>query len=267
MRTRLVRVRRRGRSMWWAILFLLAALLLYIRVSMPTLGQLRESIGQQQSVSTGERVTREITVEALSVYLISFGAYDSAPSAQIEAARYVSRGAAGYVLTTDVRQVVGAGYDDREQAQTVCAQLQKREGIAASVIDLSAPQLRVRITAGSEQIAAFLAAEQTMRSAAQALGQLSFALDRQEATALQAGKVIQTHHKKVKDALEGMEAKCAGQSNVLFDPLTEMMRSMLAQMDKMQQETVMMALSSRLKYFYIDARVQQIEWMNDILNG
>ncbi len=263
MRTRLVRVRRRGRTLWWAILFLIAAMALYVRVSLPMLRQLRDG-ADMQTVGHGERVTREISIDALSAYLISFGVYDSTPSAQIEAARYVSRGAAGYVLEGESRQVIGSGYEEEEEARQVCAMLREREGIAASVVSLSAPAVTMRMTAGSAQIEAFLDAEQTVRACAPALLQLSFSVDRGEASAYQAGQVIRTHRGKVDDALQTLRAQCAEQPNAFFNDLMLLMEDMLSQMDKMQKETGVMALSSRLKYFYIDARVRQIRWMNDI---
>ncbi len=269
MRTRLVRVRRRPRAMWWAVLFLIAAMILYIRVSLPVLRQMRS--GEEEEVDTGARVTREVSIDALETHLISFGTYDAVPSAQIEAARYVSRGAAGYVLEASPgeqeKQIIGAGYDDKSEAQAVCAQLHKSEGIAASVVSLSAPQLTMRMTAGSAQIEAFLEAEQAVRSAALAVGQLSFSLDRGEATALQAGNVIKTHNDKVDGALKSLRAQSAQQSHEMFEGLERLMEDMLDQMKKMQQETGAMALSSRLKYCYIDARVRQIEWMNDLIGS
>ncbi len=250
--------------MWWAILFLIAAMALYIRVSLPMLRQMQNT-EDDDDVDTGARVTREVSIDALGTHLISFGAYDTAPSAQIEAARYVSRGAAGYVLEYNSgKQVIGAGYDDESEAQAVCAQLQKSEGIAASVISLSAPGVTMRMTAGSAQIDAFLAAEQAVRSAALAVGQLSFSLDRGEATAVQAGNVIKTHSDRVDGALKALRAQFARQSHEMFDGLEQLMEDMLEQMEKMQKETGAMALSSRLKYCYIDARVRQIEWMNDL---
>jgi hypothetical protein len=249
------------------MLFLILAMALYIRVSLPLLRQLHLSGGEARQSEHGERVTQEIAMEALKTCLISFGEYAGTPAAQVEAARYVSRGAAGYILEGERRQVIGSGYEDEEEARQVCAMLREREGIEASVIVLDAPAVTLRITAGALQIEAFLRAQQLLRGTAVELLQLSFAVDRAEASAIQAGSVIQSRQVRLSEALRELRAQCGEQPHALFDGLTEIMDDMLAQLEKMRKETDAMALSSRLKYFYIDACVRQIGWMNAMVQG
>jgi hypothetical protein len=120
------------------------------------------------------------------------------------------------------------------------------------------------MTAGSRQIEAFSQAQQLLRDSAETLMQLAFSLDRGEASAYQAGNIIRTHFQKLSAMCELLGAQYAGREDEVFFRLICMTEDMLAQMEKMQKETGIMALSSRLKYCYIDARVRQIEWMNDI---
>ncbi len=262
MRTRLVRVRRRPRGIVWAVIFLALAMGLYIRVSLPALYEMQ--LEAASAPERGERVTREVTIDRLQAYLISFGGYETRSSAKIEAARYVSRGAAGYILDDDRLYVIGAGYANREDAEKACAQLREREGMTCSVIAQDAPALTIRVTAGSEQIAAFLEAEETLRSTAGAIGQLAVSIDRGDATARQAIGVIQTHLRKVEAAEEALDRQMGDTKTPLFEGILTLLDDLEEQLEEMMEETGAMALSSRLKYAYIDFRVREIRLMNGL---
>ena len=263
MRTRLVRVRRRPWAVIWAVILLVLTAAVYIRVSLPALREIEaEAAG---AVSRGERVTREIIIEALEMHLISFGGYDGAASARVEAARYVPRGAAGYVLPLEKWEVIGAGYSRREEAEKVCAQLETAEGIACRVISIASPEAVLRMTAGSAQIAAFLEGEKTLRSVTDALGQLAFSVDRGEANVKQAGMVIESQRERAAKAAEELALQTEGSSNGVFLRLQTLLEELCAQTEQMLRESSGMALSSRLKYVYVDFKVREIEMLNDMV--
>ncbi len=262
MRTRMVRVRRKPRTVVWAVLLMLAAMALYIRVSLPMLNGMREQTAD--AVSRGERVTREIVIDALNVYLVSFGGYNVESGARVEAARYVSRGAAGYVLDDDQLEVIGAGYATREEAEKVCAQLRTEEGLNCKVIERSCPRVAMRITAGTGQIEAFVNAEQVLRSAASALGQLSFSIDRREATVDQAADVIRTQRDRAHETAKTLRAQSEGSDHPLFSGVAEILEEAEQQMQQMLEETSAMTLSSRLKFCHVDLRVREIDKINQL---
>ena len=262
MRTRMVRVRRRPKGMIWAVAFLALSMALYIRVSVPALRDMQAEA--DDAPEKGERVTREITIGGLEIHLVSFGGYELRNEAKVEAARYVSRGAAGYVLDSDRLYVIGAGYEEREAAEKVCVQLMASEGMSCAVVSLNAAPVSMRMTAGSEQIEAFLAAEELLRDTAIALGHLAVSIDRGDATAKQAAEVVRTHLTKTEAAQNRLDALQGGTKQPLFEQISELLGDMAGQMEEMLKETKAMALSSRLKYCHVDIMVREIELMNGL---
>ncbi len=262
MRTRLVRVRRRPKGVVWAAVFLVAAMALYIRVSLPALRKMQAE--ETSAAGHGSRVTREAVIDGLEVWMVSFGRYGGMSEAKVEAARYVPRGAAGYVLEDEGYSVIGAGYASETDAEKVCAQLTAAEGIGCAAESASASPVTLRMTAGSEQIAAFLEAEQTLRETAGALGKLAFSVDRGDADAEQAVEVIGTHLDHVKNAEKKLREQLADSESGIFGELLSMLGDMAGQMEEMRREKGAMAVSSRLKYCHVDFRVREIEWMNGI---
>lgn len=262
MRTKLVRVGRRPKTVIWAVIMLALAAAAYIRVSLPALCRMREE--SVEAVGTGERITREIVIEPLTAYLVSFGEYDVMSSARVEAARYVSRGAAGYVMQADKFEVIGAAYARKEDAEKVCEQLRAAENIECSVRSIGSPETTLRITAGSEQIAAFLTGEQTLRDSAEALGQLAFSIDRGEANAKQARMVIESHIRRVDDARKEINLQTEDSRNNMYQTLEKLLDELYEQMEEMLLETSGMALSSKLKYAYVDFRAREIEMLNNL---
>lgn len=258
MRTRLVRVRRRPRGLIWATVFLALAMALYIRVTLPALRNRPVEV----AVAHGERTTRRVTLDALSVWLVSFGRYGERSAAQAEAARYTSRGAAGYVAAGDDFRVIGAGYESQADAEKVCARLEAEEGIVCAAEQESAPETTLRITAGSGQIAAFLEAERTLRTAAGAIGQLAFSVDRGEVTADQAAEVLAMHRDSATLAAEQLAAQTGSAEAAAFSALNAMLEEMAAQIGDIMEETEAMALSGRLKHCHVEYRLREIEWLN-----
>lgn len=263
MRTRLVRVRRRRSGVRWALIFLMLSMAAYIRVSMPALRQMRTEGGD--TAETGERVTEEIAIEPLSVYLVSFGGYDVMNSAKVEAARYVPRGAAGYILKREKLYVIGAGYEKREDAEKACISLAAQEGLACAVIEAFSPQVEMRVTAGRRQIEAFVEAERALREGAGTLGMMGFAVDRGEATLMQAQEVVRTHLNRIRAAKAALDALNSQADNGLFSEIAGLLEETVLQMEEMLEEQKKMGLSSRLKYLYVDMRVREIEMMNALL--
>jgi len=262
MRTRLVRVRRRPRGVLWAVLFLVISMAAYIRVSAPALER-REDGGKEPEPA--ERVSEVIAIEPLSIYLVSFGGYDVMNSAKVEAARYVPRGAAGYVLKKEKLYVIGAGYERREEAEKACVSLAAQEGLACAVIDVFSPKVEMRMTAGRLQIEAFAEAEKALRSSALALGRLAFSVDQGDASLAQAQEVVQTHLEKITAAKDALEAQAQNTESGLFKGMGDLLDEMVGQMEQMLTAEKRMIISSRLKYLYVDVMVRETGMMNALL--
>ena len=133
-----VKVRReRPAAAAWALAVLLTALFVFL---------IARGAGTQSGEETPESAPRRayaLTFAPLETHLVQFGAYEDALSARIEAARYMPRGAAGYVLEGSLYRVIGAGYDSRQDAQGVCERLREEEGMEASVYSLSSGEVEL----------------------------------------------------------------------------------------------------------------------------
>ncbi|MBQ2955140.1 MAG: hypothetical protein IJE08_01635 [Clostridia bacterium] len=262
MRTRLVRVRRRPRGLIRAMVFLMIAMALYVRVSLPMLAGLR-SEGETRGAA-GERATRETALAKTGIFLVSFGGYDSVSQANVEAARYVSRGAAGYVLKKEKYYVIGAGYADEADAERACLHLSENESIKCAVIGLNAPEVRLRITAGSGQIEAFSAAEKLISESAVLLGQLSFSIDRGETSAKQAAEIVRTQLVRTEAAQRTLTDASGGKMHPVIGGYLELLADMNGRMKEIGGVADAMELSSRLKHFQIEFTVREIELMNGL---
>jgi len=262
MRTRLVRVRRKPRGVFWAMVMLAVSMAVYIRVSVP---MLREFGREETKTEPGERVTEEVSVEPLGIYLVSFGGYDVMNSAKVEAARYVPRGAAGYILKKEKLYVIGAGYAEKAEAEKACVYLAAQEGLACAVIEMYCPGVNMRMTAGSAQIEAFLDAEKTLRGCAQTMGQMAFAVDRGEASLSQAQEVVKTQRKKLEAAQKALLEAAGGTDSGVFRGIGTLLEEMLVQTGQMLEDEKTMGLSGRLKYCHIDMTVREIEMLNALM--
>ena len=258
MRTRMVRGRRRGGGLRWAAVLLCGAMAVYVRVSLPLLAEL----GKTENTSLQEiRCTRSVELTAVDVQLICFGKWTEQSTAQIEAGRYVPRGAAGYVLQ-DGREflVIGAMYENAVQADRVCTLLRESEGLDCTVRREYAAGLTLRMTAPEGQIEAFERGEAVLREAWRALGPLALALDRKEADRAQALAVVHTHRKRLEDARENLQ-KAGASGEALFAGLHDLMGTLIIQLEEVEDKNGVMSISAGLKYCSIDAALRQAEWM------
>lgn len=261
MRTKRVRVRRRrsGRMLWGlTLLMMLAALALHLwmpKAAEPIREEEISQVGAAAALqSADQRVTKEIEFPELRRFLIQFGVYDSLDNARVEAARYVERGAAGYLLYDGRYRVIGAAYDGREEAERVANRLKEQENIACYVYEISAPAVKLRVTAAPEQIAALIGAESALREQSLAFGRLAYQLDGSEADEAQAcleiGRCAQAIH-----AARMELAQVAGERiNQVTQQLLDGMERAEEQMAKLSsfQEQTRLDLSSKIKYNYIE---------------
>ena len=154
-----VQVRReRPTAAAWTVAMAVTMLFVYVL----TLGAARPVA--VESVSAAPRVTREIRLRALKMYCVSLGSWPDAGNARIEAAGFVSRGAAGFVREVDgVWHVLGAMYGDQRDARRVAKRLTESGEARAEVLCLEAGAVTLRVTAPERQIGAIAAADEKIR--------------------------------------------------------------------------------------------------------
>ena len=136
-----------------------------------------------ESMAAAPRVTKEIALDGLSGWAVSMATCESPEAARMQAAAWVSRGAAGCVRQLDgAWRALGALYDSRKEAERVAKRLSAEEGIPAEAIPLEAKGLTLRVTAPSAQIEAVAGADALLRQQGARLGEAALQLDRGELT-------------------------------------------------------------------------------------
>lgn len=270
MGTRLVRVKRqRPKGVVWAVSAMLIMLAVYLYTATPSMrvgygpkgdepvsasGQALAGGEAAQATEAPEQVTQEVQFEALDAYLIQFGAYDAADNARIEAARYVARGAAGYLLEDGKFRVIGAGYESREEAEKVKAQLEKEEGIDSYVYELKAGSVTLRVTATQPQIDALSAAERTLVEQNRAMGRLAYELDSGAVDAPGARSALGA----MADAVRLAREQLAGVAGQTPNQVAAGLIATMAQLEEsasqlsMEKNESTLDLSSKIKYNYVE---------------
>lgn len=274
MRTRRVRVRRRrsGRLLWvMSALMLLTALALHLWVPKVSDPVREETLSPASAVATmppesEQRVTQEIQFPALERFLIQFGVYDSLDNARVEAARYVERGAAGYLLYDGRYRVIGAAYESREEADSVAGRLKEEEGIECYVYETGAGAVKLRVTAAPEQIDALVNAENALREQSLAFGNLAYQLDSGEIDEAQACIEISRCVQAITLARQSLLEVAGEKVNQVAQDLMDMMEKAEENLSKLSsfQEQTRLDLSSKIKYNYIEILEQHRGYLESL---
>ena len=246
----------------WTLVMLLTALTMYLvteGVSVP---------GQQEVSAPVEQVNWEIPPQTVSLIVLSRAGDEAA--ARIEAARYVARGAAGYILPGSSEYlIVGAGYDSADEAAGVMKKLSEEEKLTASIATREAAGLSVRLTGSRAQVEALIGAETALGHATGSLGEAAFSLDAgtlQLSGAREALLSARAEAKKAREALvkaEGSQPNLASQGLVnLLSSLEDACTTML-----FDAQTSPLFFSSQMKYNHIDLRLRHIDYINRLAAG
>ena len=262
MRTGRVKVRhRRPGAVSWAIALAVTMLMVYL---------ITLDVGQKEetavaSMPAGERVTKEVAFAPLEVHCVQFGSFEDDSNARIEAARYVGRGAAGYVYADGENfRVLGAGYSQKSDAERVAKRIAEEEDIDCVVFSRAAEEVKMRITAGEKQIEAILAADEALRTQVEQFGELAFKIDRGELTGEAVRTIIAVQASQVRDVRDALRA-IPGE-NPVFTGLTgqvELLSATLELLSYKNPETDL-SLSGKIKYNYISARLGYIDFLRGL---
>ena len=153
--TRMVRVRRRRPAVRRAVILLLITLCAYLYM----IALRGDPVQAILDARDEERVRREVALDGLEIHAVRTAVCDSAETARVEAARYIPRGAAGYMLQEETWHILCAGYETEAQAKTVRDRLRAEENIACDVLGLVAEKVSVYVTAAPSQIDALIASK------------------------------------------------------------------------------------------------------------
>lgn len=250
------------------LLFIALLLVAFVRYARPAIHRLALDLDQAPVAS--ERITRDVGFDALSLYLVELKRSDQADAARVEAARYVPRGAAGYVLKDgEACCVIGAGFSDKADAERVAAQLKQDEAIDARIHVLTGEAALLRVTATEAQLKALVEGEGALRALTPALAAHALALDRGmvEPAGLRAALSIEAEQAGANLA---RLKKAAGEApNAVAAGLIERLAALEDACRRLSADSgdSALILSSRLKYAFIDLRAGHIEFLQELTGG
>ena len=209
----------------------------------------------------------EIALQPLSAFLIQLHSGDSAEAARIEAARYIRRGAAGYIMPEGgSHSVIGAMYFVRADADAVALRLVEKEQLAAQVLERGAVGVRLRITATAAQIGAFMAAEQSLRSLTDRLAALAVQLDQSATTPEAAARQIGLIHAESALRHRALTEAVGEDENPLMAELTALCKSLCDDTGEglFAAGESPLSFSSKIKYNSISMRLAHIAFMQKL---
>lgn len=262
-----VRVRRdHPGALTWTIAMVLTMLAVYLITLGGRTGEPSAPVSSQKDTAT--RVTEELSFEGIDLACVSFGTFETAQEARVEAARFTARGAAGYILEDGGFSVLAAGYEDAQDAQRVADSLSESEDIPCAVCREEASGVRLRITATQEQIQAITGADAALRRHARDLRELALMLDRSETQPSSACTLIAVMAGQLTGTLTELRAIPGGQESPVVRGLIALAEHTQAALSLLSTENSdsPLSLSGKIKYNHIETTLLHIDYLNT-LNG
>lgn len=262
MKIRMVRVRRRlpiGR-----VLLLMAATCAAYACLMLLRGDpVQEMLDRQQE----KRVRQSVSFEGMQLYAVRTAVCNSQQTARIEAARYIARGAAGYVMHRDMWHVLCAGYETQVQAESVCSRLSGEEDMACDVLGLIADGVSFYLTATPTQADALISCEERLRETEVLLGAISLSLDGGEIGRGQVTAALDEQSGLLKQAASELEQAAGEEDHAVCAPLIELADKALDRLDALCEagdELKDVLFSGRLKEAFLHLRIEHILWLETL---
>ena len=256
-----IRVRReRPSALSWAVALMMTMLAVWlITLSAPAQEPAREA-------AAGERVTEEITLEAAEAYFVDMGCYSDELRAHVAASGCAARGAAGYVHEdAEGFHVLGAGYADLSDARRIAEQLAEREGIAATVMQLRAEAVSMRVTASVAAVEAIVQADNVLRSRIAQAATMALQVDRGEISPSSARMLAAVSESEIRAAVQSLAEIDGAAENPVCMGQIALLNGAADAFAAAAEETVSAAsLSGRLRCCHAAGTVRLIAWMQEL---
>ena len=212
------------------------------------------------------KITDTIETSPVSLCAIQMGAFTDEANAVSYGDEIKSKGAAGYVIEDTFYRVLAMGYMSEADARTVRDQL-KSDGIESHIFKISAPGVKMQISATEANVNAIKDAFATWEDKFREMETIIFKLDKGQITSADAYDTIEASNITVTDIyneLTGLAAK--QENNKILDGLAELYKNTgNAFKDIMAlNSSDLVAFSSKIKYTYIDMLMEYKQYMEKI---
>lgn len=213
-----------------------------------------------------EKITE--TIQALPLYMraIQMGAFNDGENARAFGLEIQARGGAGYVVHDAFYRVLAMGFASEEDAHTVQQQL-KEDEIESSIYKISAPGANLQITATRANVAAIKGAYGAWEETFRALETIIMDLDSGRITSSEAHKQAAERGAQVEEVRQELAALSKNQeSNVILSGLADLYQKGSEAFSAVISENPLnrVAISSKIKYTYIDMILQYKQYMEGI---
>jgi len=258
-----VQIRRnRASGLSWALALLIAALVFYIATLAVTWNRPK---AQPTAGQTGRKIRTEteITLKGGEAWLVTFGVFDNAESARLQAGRHINRGSAGYVYEGDAFCSVGNAYKAESEALSAAKRI-SAGGIHAETTKISQKDARIRLTAADDEKEAFLSAYQALIYAEDALFEISDLLDGGADMDNAKSRIAIAVH-ELEPHTKNIESASAKSTDPICTGLRKLSLSALSDLRALTQGRAnSMYLSSAVKHAAIDMKIRRFSYLSSI---
>lgn len=213
-----------------------------------------------------EKVTETIQALPLRMRAIQMGAFNDGENARAFGREIQERGGAGYVVYDSFYRVLAMGFASEEDARTVRQQL-KEDEIESSIYEISAPGASLQITATKANVTAIRGAYASWEETFRALETIILDLDSGSITSAEAYKRISERGAQVEQIRQDLDALSQNQAdNVILSGLAVLYQQGSDAFSAVISENPLnrVAISSKIKYTYIDMILQYKQYMEEI---
>ena len=212
------------------------------------------------------KITDTIKANTLSMKAIQMGAFTANENAGVFADDLRTKGGAGYIIEDTYFRVLAIGFQSQEDAVKVREQL-KVDGIESQVYEITSAGASMQITATENNVSAIKSAFATWEEKYIALEKVLKDLDSSSIAASDAYKIMEEFKGVIdakRDELSGLAA--VQDNNPILTGLLELYQSGSKSFEDILAEssTNKVAISSKIKYTYIEMMMKYKDYMEKI---
>ena len=216
--------------------------------------------------SGGERATVEIEFASLEGHFVQLCLCKTQQDARIEAARYIPRGGAGYLLEDAGWHVLGAGYETLAAAQRSAQRLSDAEGLDCRAYSLRAEGVLLRMTGTQGEISALRDADSLLRALFSQMNQAAAGLDNGSASFEQTQTLLAVLQNEAEQAALALQSMGGWQENPVSAGMEALMRNAADALGALCTEKTASTLSfsAQIKYNSIDLRAAHVRFLREL---
>ncbi|HHY83551.1 MAG TPA: SPOR domain-containing protein [Clostridiales bacterium] len=213
------------------------------------------------------KVTETLKANALTMYAIQMNAFSDKSNAEAFAQELKSKGGAGYILDDGFYRVIAIGFKNEQDAKQVREEL-KADGIESHVYKIATAGANMSITATRDNVSAISSAYELWEEKYYSLEDIILNLDKGNISSSEAYnniKEIKTELEAKRDQLKELYDN-QNNNNIVLAGLVTLYENSCLSLDKILSINSMdkVAISSEIKYTYVDMLMQYMDYMEQI---